>query len=313
MANYIGIDISKATLDVYEQKLGYHSFENKGSGFLSFREWIDEVREVHVIVEATGGYQRELVEFLEGAGILYTVINPKRARDFAKARGVFAKTDKVDSKVLADFGSTLLPKATNPASREVLALNDLTSRRAQLVDLLVQEKNRLEHSSGIVLKDVKGMISFITRKVEKIEEEIQKLIGNCEELKKKSKLLESVKGVGPIVCSILLSKLPELGKLSGKQIASLVGLAPFADQSGKHKGRRSIMGGRGKVRSVLYMGTLSAIRSNPQIKLFYGRLVEKGKNKKLAITACMRKLLVILNAILQKETVWDKSIGLVIS
>jgi len=313
MANYIGIDISKETLDVYHQVLGYHSFENQGSGFSAFKKWIDSLQGVHVVLEATGGYQRQLIEFLEGVGVLYSVVNPKRVRDFAKARGVLAKTDKVDARVLADLGMTLAPEATNRPSRDVLDLNELTTRRAQLIDLLVQEKNRLEHVQGSILKDIKSLVSFITRKIEKIDEEIDKLIARSKELKKKADLLQGVKGVGATVCAILLSKLPELGTLTGKQIASLVGLAPFADQSGKLKGRRSIMGGREKVRSMLYMGTLSAIRSNPQIKAFYDRLVAKGKNKKLAITACMRKLLVILNAILRKETVWDKTMGLAVS
>jgi transposase len=195
-------------------------------------------------------------------------------------------------------------------SSEVRELNELVSRRLQLVDLQTQEKNRLEHVEGYTLKDVGASIAWLGNRIVKIDKEIAGLVSKSETLKPRASLLRGVKGIGEVVSSLLLAKLPELGNVSNKAIASLVGVAPYAQDSGKMKGKRVVSGGRATVRSGLYMSTLSAIRYNPQIKHFYERLTRAGKSKKLAITACMRKLLVTLNAMVKHSSEWDATKGL---
>lgn len=308
---YVGIDISKSSFDAYSEKCGSKEFPNSLEGFKDLVAWIsnDVVGTPKVVLEATGGYHREVVNYLQSCRIKVSVVNPKRVRDFAKAVGVFAKTDKIDAKVLALFGRTLCPAETRHVPVEEAELNALVVRREQLVEQCTQEKNRLEHTKGEVREDIRTHIRVLEKRIKKMEKLIQDTIDKNDTLKHKSDTLRSVKGIGPTATGVLLAKLPELGQWNSKSIVSLVGVAPFPDESGKHSGSRRIFGGREPVRSVLYMCTLSAIRSNSQIKQFYNRLLDKGKAKKVAIVACMRKLLVILHALVAKGQQWDPSMN----
>ena len=311
MIEYVGVDISKQSFDAYSKRLGSNDFPNTPEGFRKFKKWITRESEgrQRVVLEATGGYHTGLVLFLQSHKIPVSVVNPKRARDFAKAMGVFAKTDKIDAKVLAQFGYKVCPPETKPVSSEVQELNELVVRRDQLVEQCTQEKNRLEHAKKVVRQDIREHIKILEKRIKKMESLIQETIDRHSSLKNKSDFLRSVKGIGAVSAAVLLAKLPELGQWSSKSIASLVGVAPFPDDSGKRRGSRRIFGGREQVRSVLYMCTLSATRSNPQIRQFYRRLLDEGKAKKVAIVACMRKLLVVLNALLTKEEPWDAARG----
>lgn len=262
-----------------------------------------------VVVEATGGYERGLVCALQGAGITVARMNPRQARDFAKSIGVLAKTDRVDARVLRDFADLISRHQdrsqfiTPLAEAERLELAALVTRRRQLVEMRVAETNRLEQSSKLTYRSIKRVIALLDKQIAQIDKDADDHLDR--HFKDQRKLLDSVKGVGPVTMCTLLSQLPELGRLNRRQICKLVGLAPLANDSGKRKGPRRIWGGRAPVRAVLYMATLSAIRYNPAIKLFHDRLIASGKEKKVAIVACMRKLLVILNAMLRDQAPWS--------
>lgn len=263
-----------------------------------------------VVVEATGGYERGLVLALQAAGIELARVNPRQSHDFAKSLGVLAKTDGLDARCLRDFADVLArhkdrAKFITPMvdeQRELLA--GLMTRRRQLVDMRVAETNRLEHARGPrAVKSIKSVLRLLERQLGEIDHDIDQSLES--HFKEQKKLLDSVKGVGAVTTLTLLSALPELGTLGRKPIAKLVGIAPLADDSGKRKGRRRIWGGRADVRAALYMATLSAMRYNPQIAPFYRRLLAAGKPKKVAIVACMRKLLTILNAMFRDKTFWN--------
>ena len=263
-----------------------------------------------VVVEATGGYERGLVLALQAAGIELARVNPRQSHDFAKSLGVLAKTDGLDARCLRDFADVLArhkdrAKFITPMvdeQRELLA--GLMTRRRQLVDMRVAETNRLEHARGPrAVKSIKSVLRLLERQLGEIDHDIDQSLES--HFKEQKKLLDSVKGVGAVTTLTLLSALPELGTLGRKPIAKLVGIAPLADDSGKRKGQRRIWGGRADVRAALYMATLSAMRYNPQIAPFYRRLLAAGKPKKVAIVACMRKLLTILNAMFRDKTFWN--------
>lgn len=263
-----------------------------------------------VVVEATGGYERGLVLALQAAGIELARVNPRQSHDFAKSLGVLAKTDGLDARCLRDFADVLArhkdrAKFITPMvdeQRELLA--GLMTRRRQLVDMRVAETNRLEHARGSrAVKSIKSVLRLLERQLGEIDHDIDQSLES--HFKEQKKLLDSVKGVGAVTTLTLLSALPELGTLGRKPIAKLVGIAPLADDSGKRKGQRRIWGGRADVRAALYMATLSAMRYNPQIAPFYRRLLAAGKPKKVAIVACMRKLLTILNAMFRDKTFWN--------
>ena len=257
----------------------------------------------------TGGYERGLVCALQGAGIIVARVNPRQARDFAKSMGVLAKTDRVDAVTLRDFADTLARhkdrhKYITPlvdVQRAELAV--LMTRRRQLMDMRVAESNRLEHAGARAVRSIKSVLRTLDRQIVAIDADVDDHIDR--HFKEQRTLLDSVKGVGPVTILTLTSALPELGHLGRRQIAKLVGVAPLADDSGKRKGPRRIWGGRSDVRAVVYMAALSAIRFNPAIRLFHSRLIAAGKPKKVAIVACMRKLLTILNAMLRDQVVWD--------
>jgi transposase len=262
-----------------------------------------------VVLEATGGYERGVVCALQGAGIAVARVNPRQARDFAKSMGVLAKTDRVDARTLRDFADVLArhkdrAKYITPMLDEQRReLADLMTRRRQLIDMRVAENNRLEHAGKRMVRSIKSVLKTLDRQIQAIDREVDDHMDR--HFKHQHTLLDSVKGVGSVTILTVTAALPELGSLGRRQIAKLVGIAPLADDSGPRTGKRRIWGGRADVRAVIYMATLVAIRHNPVIRVFHSRLIAAGKPKKVAIVACMRKLLTILNAMLRDQQPWD--------
>jgi transposase len=303
-----GIDVSKQHLDVC---LGTEDqrVDNDANGWNAAIAKCKHANVDLVVIEATGGYERGLVCALQAAGITVARVNPRQARDFAKSMGVLAKTDRVDAHILRDFGDVLAhhkdrAKYITPMieeHREELAA--LMTRRRQLVDMRVAESNRLEHAGQRAERSIKSVLKTLDKQLAVIDQDVDDHLER--HFKDQRALLDSVKGVGPVTILTLTAALPELGRLGRRQIAKLVGVAPLADDSGPRKRKRRIWGGRGDVRTVVYMATMAAIKHNPAINVFYNRLIAAGKPKKVATVACMRKLLTILNAMLRDQAMWD--------
>jgi transposase len=299
---FVGIDVSKDILDVAIHNGKKGSFPNTDQGFEEVYAFIAPFGPALVVIEATGGYQFRVVEHLAIHAIPVAVVNPRQVRDFAKATGKLAKTDRIDAAVIAHFGEAVKPEPQALKDDQAQNLDALISRRRQLVEMITAEKNRFAVAKSWVKDDIGATVAWLTRSVEKINKEIDRIIKNSPLWREKDQLLQTAKGVGAIVSSSLLCDLPELGSLNRHKIAALVGVAPFSRDSGTYRGRRTIWGGRAHVRSILYMATISAIRFNPLIKPLYERLIERGKVRKVAIVACMRKLLTILNAMVRTNT-----------
>ncbi|MBF0515605.1 MAG: IS110 family transposase [Nitrospirae bacterium] len=301
---FAGIDISKATLDVVILPSNEHwTVSNNETGFAEIIERLKAVK--LVVLEATGGLQVAVTAALLNAGIPVVAVNPRQIRDFAKAIGVLAKTDHVDANVIARFAGTIRPQVRLLKNEEMLQLEAIVVRRRQLVSMQIEEKNRLHIAPNKVKKDIEEHIESLQKRLHEIDKEMDRFIKSSPAWREKEKILRSVPGVGPILVATLLCELPELGTLDRKKIAALVGVAPFNRDSGKFSGTRSVWGGRAAVRAVLYMSTIAAIRFNPAIKEFYQRLRSAGKKPKQAITACMRKLLTILNSIVKTGAPWQ--------
>lgn len=304
-AVYMGIDVSKARLDYayYQDKKRYQvGRDTDGVAHLVAECQQRAVR--LVVVEATGGMELVVVGALLAAGVPTAVVNPRQARDFAKAAGQLAKTDKIDAHLLAHFGAVMQPRVYQMPSPEAQRLEALLTRRSQLIEMRTSERNRLPSIHESQRDNLQQHIAWLNAEVKQLEQELEHTLRQSETWKAKDELLQSVPGVGKIVSASLLAWLPELGQLSGKQIAALVGVAPLNRDSGQMKGRRTIWGGRAQVRAALYMAALSAIVHNPVIAAFYRRLLAAGKPFKVAITACMRKLLTILNAMMKHGSLW---------
>jgi transposase len=303
-----GIDVSKQHLDACWDSAEQRTV-NDAAGWGELAAKLKAANVDLVVVEATGGYERGLVCALQGAGITVARVNPRQARDFAKSMGVLAKTDRVDARLLRDFADVLArhperAKYITPVvEAERLELVALTTRRRQLVETRVAEGNRMEHANKLTYRSIKRVIRLLDKEIALIDKDADDHMER--HFKDQRKLLDSVKGVGPVTMLTVTAELPELGRLNRRQISKLVGVAPLANDSGQRKGARRIWGGRAPVRAVLYMATLSAITHNPVIKAFYSRLIAAGKAKKVAIVACMRKLLTILNAMLRDQAMWD--------
>ena len=302
-----GVDVCKQHLDVCLATSDLRVV-NDASGWDELIAKFKAANVDLVVLEATGGYERGLVCALQDAGIAVARVNPRQARDFAKSMGVLAKTDQVDARTLRDFADVLARHkdrakyitALLDAQRQQLA--DLMTRRRQLVDMRVAENNHLEHAGPRSVRSITSVLKTLDKQLAAIDREIDDHMDR--HFKDQCALLDSVKGVGPVTILTLTAALPELGHLGRRQIAKLVGVAPLADDSGPRKGKRRIWGGRADVRAVVYMATLVAIRHNPPIHDFHSRLIAAGKPKKVAIVACMRKLLTILNAMLRDQTIW---------
>jgi transposase len=305
--SFVGIDVSKATLDIYlSAEAQTFSVRNQAQGHREVAARLPSAGQCLVVVEATGGYERELVMYLVDHGHRVALVNPKRVRDFARASGAQAKTDRIDARLLARFGEAFQPRPVEQTSEKQRELQAHVLRRRQLVELRATEKNHRESApSKIVYKNIQKVISVLDQQVRQIEQEIQKLLRADEQCSAKSEILESVPGVGAVLTTTLLTELPELGALNRKQITALAGLAPYNHDSGQYAGKRRISGGRMVIRNVLYMAARSAARCNPPIKALYERLLQAGKANKVAIVACMRKLLTVLNHLVKNNSPWN--------
>lgn len=306
---FVGIDVAKATLDVALGSEGeLFQVANDESGIAELAQRLSRLGPELLVLEATGGYESGVAGALAGAGIPVAVVNPRQVRDFAKSIGVLAKTDRIDARILARFAEAVRPEPRSLPTPEAKELEGLLSRRRQLVDMLTMEKNRLAIASGDRLKrNIKKHIEWLEEALRRANDDIDKAIRNSPIWREQEDLLRSAKGIGPVSARTLLADLPELGKLNRKQIAALVGVAPFNRDSGTLKGTRTCWGGRGPVRQVLYMATLTAVRGNLVIRAAYQRLRAGGKKPKVALVACMRKLLIILNAMMRDGRRWAPS------
>jgi len=301
----IGIDVSKQKLDVSFNDKETAIFANTSQGFKQFLKSIKNKSNTRVVMEATGGYERPLAHFIQDQGMAVSVVNPKRVRDFAKALGKLAKTDEIDSHVIRLFAESIDPRIMEQKNELQQLLDSLTHRRGQLIKQRAKEKQHLETAtSKEVSNSINRNIKFLDKEIERIENKIKTLINSNQQLKNKVERLETIKGVGSIVALTLMADLPELGTLSNKEISALVGVAPFCRDSGTMTGKRTIWGGRAQVRSILFMAAMSARNHNPPIKAFYERLISKGKPKKTALTACMRKLLITANSMIRNNEDW---------
>lgn len=308
-SQWVGIDVSKGTLDVYLRPSGAQfQVTNHRSGITELVQRLQTFAIQQVIVESTGGLERQVAQALQEAGIAVSIINPRQGRDFAKASGKLAKTDRIDAAVLAHFGAAIQPPITVFASDQGRALQEAVTRRRQLVEMLSAEKNRRASLQAKMRQNVERHIEWLQQQIQELDEEIERLSQTQAQWQSRIALLKSVPGVGQVIATTLIAALPELGSVSDKRISALVGVAPFNRDSGKFRGSRTIWGGRACVRSVLYMGTLVAVRHNPVLKRFYQRLVGRGKAKKLALTACMHKLLRILNAMVRDGQPWREPV-----
>lgn len=306
----VGIDVGKEQLDVRltGDKRAW-DWANDEAGRAELSEWVVAQKVELVVVEASGGYEAAIVSELVERGQAVALVNPTRVRAFARAEGILAKTDKIDAGVIARFGATMKPEPQARRDRSREELNQWVTRRRQLVLMVTAEKNRLQTATPEMQAHIAKHIAWLQTEIKALEEQINQAIAANPEWSETARRVETVPGVGSGTSSTLVADLPELGQLNRQKIAALVGLAPFNHDSGKRRGQRRIFGGRGSVRSVLYMATLSAIRHNPVIKSFYDRLLAKGKIKKVALTACMRKLLVILNAMIKNGQDWSPTIS----
>ena len=303
---FIGIDVAKETLEVAVRPSGERrSVANNEAGIA---ELVDELRKLApqlVVLEATGGFHGPVTAALALAKVPVSVLNPRQVRDFAKATGRLAKTDAIDAEVLAHMAEALRPEPRPLPDAATQALAARVARRKQLIDMLVAERNRLAATrEKSVRKDLERHIEWLEEALRRADKALDDEIKGSPIFREKAELLTSVPGVGPAVSRALLADLPELGSLDGKKIAALVGVAPMNRDSGTMHGRRGVWGGRARVRSALYMAALVGSRRNPVLRAFYLRLVAAGKPKKAALVACMRKLIVILNAILKTRTPW---------
>ena len=302
----IGIDVSKQTLDVAESGVtAVRSYGNDRGGLRKLTRELSRRPPTRIVVEATGGYERDLVEALSGAELPVVVVNPLRVRRFAQADGTLAKTDRIDAHVLVRFGERLQPEPRKPRTAEDRRLAAWSARRRQLVAAVVAEKNRLGTAPPEVARDIRTTIRFLARRIVAVDERIDGALAKIPERHEAGQRLQTTPGVGPGITRTLAVDLPELGRLEARQISALVGLAPFNRDSGLLRGRRRIGGGRGSVRSALYLGAMSGVRCNPVLRAFYERLLAQGKPKKLALTAVAHKLLIILNAMARDRTTWE--------
>jgi transposase len=305
---FIGIDVSKERLDCYCRPTGItSSYRNTPTGISDLIKWAQAQQPQLIVLEATGGLERPLVSEIFAARLPMVVVNPRQVRDFARAIGQLAKTDQIDAAVIAHFGEAVNPEVRPLPDQLTQQMDALMTRRRQLVQMLAAERNHLVSAPAHVQNYVKEHISHLEELIKKLDQDIDQMITGSPIWKTKDDLLRSVKGVGPVLSRTLLAELPELGQLSRQEISKLVGVAPLNNDSGKYKGKRSCWGGRASVRGPLYMATLSATRCNPVIKEFYERLIAKGKAKKVAIVACMRKMLITLNAMVKSNKPWDAS------
>jgi transposase len=305
---FVGIDVSKARLDIAMRPSGEsESVNNDKAGIQTLVKRLRTIQPALIVLEATGGIERCVTRALASAELPVVVVNPRQVRDFAKASGQLAKTDRIDALVLARFGQALRPSVRPLPDEVTLELRALIARRRQITEMIVAERNRLSAASKAVRKRIDAHLRWLEAELGHADKDLDQRIRQSPIWQENQDLLKSVPGIGPIVSRTLLAELPELGELNRRQIAALVGVAPFNRDSGALKGRRAIWGGRASVRAVLYMAALVATRRNAVIRTVYQRLLHAGKARKVALVACMRKLLTILNAMIKHKTRWSET------
>lgn len=308
---YVGIDVSKSQLDcaLLQQNQQFLStqFSNDADGHVGLLMWLTHhAKDSLIVVEATGGYEAAIVAKLATGGLRVAVVNPRQVRDFAKATGVLAKTDALDARVLAQFGRAIQPQVRAPKAEELSELEAVLTRRRQLIEMITTETHRRSTvTSRVIAKQIDQHLKWLAKQVEKADTDLGNKIARSTLMQRKLNVLTSVPGVGRVTAVSLIAQLPELGKLNERQLSALVGVCPFNRDSGTLRGRRTIWGGRARVRAVLYMAALVAARHNPLLKAFYQRLLASGKAKKVALVAVMHKLLLILNAMVKRDQMWE--------
>ena len=305
---FVGIDVSKARLDIAIRPTSEReSVTNDKADIKALVKRLVKIQPTLIVLEATGGYERQVAQALVRAELPVVVVNPRQVRDFAKATGQLAKTDNIDAGVLAHFGEAVRPQLRSLPDEVTVELRALTARRRQVIEMIGAESNRLAMTSKAVGKRINAHIRWLEQELERADQDLDRSIQQSPIWKENQELLLSTPSIGPVTSRTLLAELPELGTLDRKQISALAGLAPFNRDSGTLKGRRTIWGGRAPVRSALYMAALVATRRNSVIRIFYKRLRANGKLFKVALVACMRKLLTILNSMIKHKTRWSES------
>lgn len=303
---FVGIDVSKARLDIALRPCGTReSIPNEASAIQGLVKRLRAMQIALIVLEATGGVERPTVRALAAAELPVIVVNPRQVRDFAKATGQLAKTDQIDADILAHFGEAVRPALRALPDQASEELRGLIARRRQITEMITAERNRLPHGAKAVRKRIEAHVRWLEAELERVDSELDHSIHQSPIWREQEDLLKSVPGIGPVISRTLLAELPELGRLNRKQIAALVGVAPLNWDSGTLRGHRAIWGGRATVRAALYMAALVASRRNPVIRDFYRRLREAGKPPKVALVACMRKLLTILNAMTKHQVRWS--------
>lgn len=303
---FVGIDVSKNRLDGCIRHRQTFSHDNSGAGIAQIVALLRKQPVELVVVEATGGLEVPLVRALQNAALPVAVVNPRQARDFAKASGVLAKTDEIDAEVLAHFAEAMRPAPRPLSDEQTQVLDALVTRRCQLIDMRSMETHRLGQCPDVdVRKNIQLHLNWLKKHIDDVEAALDAAVRSNPDWQARDRLQQSVPGIGPVISRTLLASLPELGKLTGKKLAALVGLAPFADDSGRHKGKRRIYGGRAEVRAVLYMGALTASRSHTPLGDLFRRLRQRGKEFKVAIVAVAHKILTIANAVVRSGEAYD--------
>jgi transposase len=303
---FVGIDVAKAQGDIALRPSGERwAVPNDATGVMTLVDRVQALKPTLIVLEATGGLERAVTSALATAGLPVVVVNPRQVRDFARATGQLAKTDALDARALAHFADVIRPTPRPLPDAQTQELRALLGRRQQLVGMRTAEQNRLAGTSARLTQNIEAHITWLNAGIATLDDDLETLLRASPLWRENDELLQSAKGIGPVSAHTLLLELPELGTLTRQEIAALVGVAPLNCDSGTMRGKRTIWGGRAHVRTVLYMSTLVATRFNPQIKVFYERLLAAGKVKKVALTACMRKFLTILNAMLKHRTPWQ--------
>jgi transposase len=310
MRNCIGIDVAKQYFDLHILKTAQdRRLENSTGGIGKCVALCNKIKPELIVMEATGGYELALAATLQAEGFAVAVVNPRRIRDFARAAGQIAKTDKLDARIIAQFAATMEPMPTEQINENTQILKALIARRNQLVRLHTAESNRLEHAYGKeIRRSISAVLKVIEAQLKTIDRQIREHIENTPRLRQRSEILNSVPGIGPTTANMLVTELPELGQLNRRQIAALIGVAPIARDSGTFRGKRMTGGGRKKIRSRLFMPTLVAARHNPVLRAYYNNLLSRGKCKMVALVAVMRKLICIMNTMAKNNQKWDPNL-----
>ena len=304
----VGIDVGKSTLDIFLFELDLHwQSNNSEEEIAGLVRKLARYKLTRIVVEATGGYERKLVYALAERGLPVVVVQPMQVRQYAKAQGILAKTDKMDARVLAEFAVVMKPEVRPIQTKKIRYIRDLLSRKRQLMEARTQELNRIQKADKNLQATHTRLIKVLDKEVQWVNDRLSKAVAEVTEWQQTFEILKSVPGVGDGVAHTLLGELPELGSLTARQVAALCGLAPYNRDSGQIKGKRRIRGGRAPIRTMLYMAMMCAIQHNPVMKDFFNRLVAQGKHKKVALTACMRKLMTILNAMVRDGKRWQEA------